>query len=278
MGLKNLKIFVLLIAVQPVFAQYYYKDILSIQQTAFTQQQYKTNKIKKVMLSSFENDDQPSEFFICFQEVSPTFKVTKTFTQSVASMQSALVSQFNDKMQLIKTTDSSNATLSNTTYTYTAEGKVSQLNISIQSYVNNHTEYEKHVWVYNEKSWPETMLRVRNNTDTQVVKLKCDENGNPVEEEWFTKGKSSNLYYYYYDKENRLTDIVRFNERVKKLLPEMIFEYDGESRLTQMMTVPQNSSNYTIWRYSYDEKGLKIKESCYNKQKQLMGYITYRYQ
>jgi hypothetical protein len=278
MSLKNLKILVLLIAVQPVFAQYYYKDILSIQQTAFTQQQYKTNKIKKVMLSSFENDDQPSEFFICFQEVSPTFKVTKTFTQSVASMQSALVSQFNDKMQLIKTTDSSNATLSNTTYTYTAEGKVSQLDISIQSYVNNHTEYEKHVWVYNEKSWPETMLRVRNNTDTQVVKLKCDENGNPVEEEWFTKGKSSNLYYYYYDKENRLTDIVRFNERVKKLLPEMIFEYDGESRLTQMMTVPQNSSNYTIWRYSYDEKGLKIKESCYNKQKQLMGYITYRYQ
>jgi hypothetical protein len=278
MSLKNLKILVLLIAVQPVFAQYYYKDILSIQQTAFTQQQYKTNKIKKVMLSSFENDDQPSEFFICFQEVSPTFKVTKTFTQSVASMQSALVSQFNDKMQLIKTTDSSNATLSNTTYTYTAEGKVSQLDISIQSYVNNHTEYEKHAWVYNEKSWPETMLRVRNNTDTQVVKLKCDENGNPVEEEWFTKGKSSNLYYYYYDKENRLTDIVRFNERVKKLLPEMIFEYDGESRLTQMMTVPQNSSNYTIWRYTYDEKGLKIKESCYNKQKQLMGYITYRYQ
>jgi hypothetical protein len=46
----------------------------------------------------------------------------------------------------------------------------------------------------------------------------------------------------------------------------------------QKITVPANSSEYLIWRYQYDDKGLKIKEAVFDKHKQLTGKIEYIYQ
>ncbi len=275
--LKKILYLLILLPVS-VSAQFYYKDIVSMQQTTALQQTYKTQKIRKVILNSFDPGDQPNPNFICFQELTPAFNIIKTYTQSAASMQSVLVSQFNGNMQLIKSSDSSNASLAVTNYTYNGKGMLSELNIITQSYAYKQSEQEKHLWIYSEDGRIEKMLRIRNMTDTVLIKFKCDENGLPVEEEWFNKnGQSSSLYYYYYDNK-RLTDIVKFNERAKRLLPEYIFEYDANGQLSQMITVQQGSSNYLIWKYKYNDKGLREKESCFDKQKSLLGYVTYRYQ
>jgi antitoxin component YwqK of YwqJK toxin-antitoxin module len=259
-------------------AQFYYKDMVSMQQTTALQQTYKAQKIRKVILNSFDPGDQPSPNFICFQELTPTFNIIKTYTQSAASMQSVLVSQFNGNLQLIKSSDSSNASLAVTNYSYNDKGWLTELNITTQSYAYKQSETEKHVWLYDEKGQAEKMYRIRNSTDTVVVTFKCDETGLPIEEEWFNKnGKSTSLYYYYYENK-RLTDIVKFNDRAKKLLPEYVFEYNPDGQLIQMLTVQPGSSNYLIWKYRYNEKGLKEKESCFDKQKSLLGYVTYRYQ
>jgi hypothetical protein len=260
------------------FAQFYYKDIVSMQQTTALQQTYKAQKIRKVVLNSFDPGDQPTPNFICFQELTPTFNIIKTYTQSAASMQSVLVSQFNGNMQLIKSSDSSNASLAVTSYLYNDKGWLTELNIITQSYAYKQSEQEKHVWIYTEDGRIEKMLRIRNTTDTVTVMFKCDESGLPVEEEWFNKnGQSTTLYYYYYENK-RMTDIVKFNERAKRLLPEYIFEYNTAGQLTQMLTVQQGTSNYLVWKYMYNEKGLKEKETCFDKQKSLLGYVTYRYQ
>ncbi|HEX4957149.1 MAG TPA: hypothetical protein VFV46_03155 [Lacibacter sp.] len=259
-------------------AQFYYKDIVSMQQTTALQQTYKAQKIRKVVLHSFDAGDQPTPNFICFQELTPTYNLIKTYTQSMASLQSVLVSQFNGSMQLIKSSDSSNASLAVTNYLYNHKGWLTELNITTQSYAYKQLEQEKHVWFYAEDGRIEKMLRIRNITDTVTVTFKCDENGLPVEEEWQNKnGQSTGVYYYYYENK-RLTDIVKFNERAKRLLPEMIFEYNNEGRLTKMLTVQTGSSNYLVWRYTYNAQGLKEKESCFDKQKNLLGYVTYRYQ
>jgi hypothetical protein len=259
-------------------AQFYYKDIVSMQQTTALQQTYKTQKIRKVVLNSFDPGDQPSPNFICFQELTPTFNIIKTYTQSAASMQSVLVSQFNGNMQLMKSSDSSNTSLAVTNYTYNEKGWLSEVNIVTQSYAYKQSEQEKHVWTYTEDGRIEKMLRIRNTTDTVTVRFKCDESGLPVEEEWFNKnGQSTTLYYYYYENK-RMTDIVKFNERAKRLLPEYVFEYNAAGQLSQMLTVQPGSSNYLVWKYTYNEKGLKEKESCFDKQKSLLGYVTYRYQ
>jgi YD repeat-containing protein len=56
-----------------------------------------------------------------------------------------------------------------------------------------------------------------------------------------------------------------------------MFEYSASNQVIQKITVPSNGSQYLIWRYQYDERGLKIKEAIYNKQKQLTGKIEYLY-
>ncbi len=272
-------LYLFLIAPFSVQGQFYYKDLVSMKQSTELQKTYKAEKIRKVILNSFDPDDQPTVNFICFQELSPTYNTVKTYTQSVASMQNVLVSQFNPKMQLIRSADSSNTSLSVTNYTYDAEGKLVLVDVSTQSYAYKQSENEKHVWMYNEQKQPLQMLRIRNNTDTVMVKFKCNEQSEVIEEQWYNKdGQSVSIFYYYYNEAKLLTDIVKFNDRAKKLLPETIFEYNASAQLTQMLTVQSGTSNYLVWNYEYNERGLKEKESCYNKQKQLLAYINYRYQ
>jgi YD repeat-containing protein len=87
---------------------------------------------------------------------------------------------------------------------------------------------------------------------------------------------TGNLYYYYNDK-NQMTDIVRYNDRAQRLLPDYMFEYSPAGQVIQKITVPGNNSEYLIWRYQYDARGLKIKEACFDKAKQLIGRIEYQY-
>ena len=68
-------------------SQYYQKDILSTRQTMEQIKQYKANKVRKVVLQSFEASREPVEQFICFQEINPSFNIIKTFSQKMATMQ-----------------------------------------------------------------------------------------------------------------------------------------------------------------------------------------------
>ena len=122
------------------------------------------------------------------------------------------------------------------------------------------------------------MLRIKNSRDTMFVSFKLDENGNVVEEQATRLGKQSDPVYYYYDASNRLTDIVRFNNKAKRLLPEYMFEYAPGNQVIQKITVPANGSDYLIWRYLYDARGLKVKEAMYDKYKTLTGKIEYKYE
>lgn len=272
-------LFLLLVVPHTILAQVYYKDIVSLQQTTLLQQLYKQNKIRKVVLTSFDIGDNPLQDFICFQELSPTYNSIKTYTQSNPASQSVLVSQFNGSMQLIKTSDSSNASLAVTLYTYNEKGLLITMDITTQNYAYKTKETEKHMWLYDAQNRVDRMYRIRNGNDTTVVQFKLDENGLPAEEVWYNRlGQNTNRYYYYYNAAKQLTDIVTFNNRAKKLLPEYVFEYDQENRMASMLSVQAGSSNYYIWRYRYNEKGLKERENCFDKQKQLMGYVTYRYQ
>ena len=85
--------------------------------------------------------------------------------------------------------------------------------------------------------------------------------------------------YYYYDDKNRLSDIVRYNTKLKKLLPDLMFEYDDNDRVIQKITTISNLTmgGYLIWRYIFDDKGLKTKEALFNKDKELTGKIDYVY-
>lgn len=270
-------LFVLMLPVT-VSSQYYQKDILSTKQTMEQIKLYKANKVRKVVLQSFEATGEPVEQFICFQEITPAYNIIKTYTQTIATMQSVLVSQFNTKGQLIRSADSSNTTLNVSTYVYDAAGRLAVVENTSQAYAYKTKETVRHEYKYDTTGFPVSMLRIKNGTDTSFVQFKPDEKGNVGEEHLTGRGKQPQTWYYYYDDKNRLTDVVRYNERAKRLLPDYMYEYNEQSLLTQMISVQSGSSDYVTWRYQYNEQGLKIKESCFSKQKQLMGYVMYRYE
>jgi hypothetical protein len=84
-------------------------------------------------------------------------------------------------------------------------------------------------------------------------------------------------FYYYYDAQNRLTDIVSYNVKAKRLLPLYIFEYNDDNQLSSMLVVPEGTDDYQKWIYEYNDAGLKIKETCLNKRKQILGRVEYVY-
>ena len=110
------------------------------------------------------------------------------------------------------------------------------------------------------------------------VELVKDEQGLIVEEHWKKKNRTIETYYYYYDANKQLTDIVRYNAKLKKLLPDFQYEYDANGRVSQMIQVSMGSSSYFTWKYTYNEKGLKQKEVGYDKEKKMIGRIEYMYE
>ncbi len=122
------------------------------------------------------------------------------------------------------------------------------------------------------------MLRIRNERVSSEIKFLTDEKGNVIEEQSYRKGVPGEKIYYYYDDENRLTDIVRYYDKLARLLPDYTFDYYPDSRISEMRTTQKGGADYFIWKYAYSDTGLKSKELCYNKQKKLVGRLEYTYE
>jgi hypothetical protein len=173
--------------------------------------------------------------------------------------------------------DTSSSLASNTTYTYDEKNNPLFIKNTVTDADDSIYANEVHQWFYNEQGKPVRMLKILNN-DTTEVHLTLDNKGNVIEEFPFVKKISGEKTYYYYDDKNRLTDIVRFNTKARRLLPDYMFEYTEKNQVSQKITtLSMMDLGYLIWRYVYDDKGLKIKEASFNKDKVMTGKIEYSY-
>ena len=268
---------VVLTGFHSVNAQYYYKDIIGTKQSSDMIRTYQKNRVTHVVLSSFDDRGQKDEDFFVEQEYSAANGSLKTTSRSEMANESILVSFIDNAGNVVRTIDSSDIVVTRTDYSYSPEGRLlSVVSFSIDSSRTSAQE-EKHLWKWNTEGKPEQMLRIKNGRDTSVVTFKLDDQGQVSEEREVKKGQESEPVYYYYNAAHQLTDIVRYSKRARRLLPEYMFEYTGAGQLSQQITVPANSSNYLIWRYLYNDQGLKTKEVIYNKMKKLAGRIEYQY-
>jgi hypothetical protein len=257
-------------------AQFYYKDQIVPRQSMQQLQQFKATKVKAVKLTSFEADGAVTEDFRGEQSVNNNYTVVTTITKSKVSDSSELTTFYNAAGQLTKTIDTTDGYKSATEYRYGGNNRlVSITNFSAST--GQETEEEQHLWTYSSKGVPEKMWKIKNRNDTTYVTFISDDKGNVIEEHSVRKAKPLPTYYYYYDDQNRLTDIVRYNQRAKRLLPDYMFEYDEEGRIASVIIVPEEGSDYEKWFYSYYENGLKGQEACYNKKQELQGRIEYQY-
>lgn len=264
-------------------AQYYYNDIIGTAEINQLMKTYKLNKVRTVSATGLDAFNVKATDFAEFQEVKENGRLLKN--SSVANFNKTVTySRFDEQGRIISLTDSSSAIQSVTNYTYDAGGRISRVQNVVNDSASDFNHTETHQWLYNTTGKPEKMWRIITNTgaetsiDSMEVRFIADEDGNIGEERTFKRNVETGYLYYYYDDKNRLLDIVRYNTRLKKLMPDIMFEYDDNDNVLQKTTTTSSLHlGYLIWRYIYNEKGLKTKEVLFNNDKQITGKIEFSY-
>lgn len=262
-------------------AQYYYNDITGTQETNRLMKTYLANKVQTVSATGFDPRGMKATDFSEFQEVKENGMAVKT--SSVTNLNKTIIyTRFDKGARVVSMTDSSSDLQSSTTYDYDAGGNITRVQNKVKDTANDFDQTETHQWIYNVSGKPEKMWRIITSTvtgtDSLEVRFTTDEDGNIGEERTFKKGIETSYLYYYYDEKNRLSDIVRYNTKRKTLMPDIMFEHDDNDQVIQKITTTSSLNlGYLIWRYLFDEKGLKTKEALFNNDKQLTGKIEYNY-
>ncbi len=275
--MKNLILLLLIPFSVPALAQYYYKDLVSAVGISRTMKSYITNKVSSVTAAGYDPQGNKTDDFSEQRQILGQGTILRTITRHGNDV-SFSSSRFDDQTRLLQTTDSVSGLSSSTTYTYNADGRITSLKNNTIDPANEINTTETHYWYYTPAGLPEKMLQVVNGTDSTEYRFHTDENGNVTEEQSFKNGVEGEKIYYYYDDKNRMTDIVRYYERLNKLLPDFMFEYDDDNNVIQKLTTLSNQQlGYLIWRYAFNDRGLKSKEALYNKDKMMTGKIEYSY-
>jgi hypothetical protein len=267
--------FVFLLTVFSARSQYYYKDIVLTRQNQATWKSFRDQKVKEVNIQSIDANDEMTPGFTCMQTVSPDFSSITTFTKSADVPASTLTVYYDRNGRPVKTVDTSDTYKSISEYSYNENGEISSMLNNSEETDNHVGATEKHLWIY-EGAVQKQMIKIKGGTDTTIVDLIKDEKGNIIEEKSVRGRQPLPSIYYYYDNDGRLTDIVRYNKKAARLLPDYVFEYNY-ARISSMLFVPAGSTDYQKWIYNYNSNGLKENETCYDKKKQVVVKIIYTY-
>ena len=258
-------------------AQYYYKDIWNSQALSKEFAILKTEKIRTVVVKSFEDDGEPSQGFFCEKKIDRNYTRSEMISRANISSQSLLVTNFNKKGQIISTIDSTTSDLNRSEYTYDEQDRVKTISTFTRADDDHNGGLEEtREYTYDALGRPLKLIRKKNGVDYSTTTFTTDERGNIIEE--LEKGKNlSRKYFYYYDDKNRLTDVVHYNDIARRLLPDYIYEYNSTGLIKQMISTSEGANNYFIWRYTYNDKRLRETERCLTKEKRLLGSVEYVY-
>lgn len=266
-----------------VHAQYYYSDFTGARETADMMKQYNLNKVRTVTATGEDANKVRTNNFSEFHEVKDNGRtLRKTIIREF--IRTVTVYTFDAQGRVQQITDSSADLQSKLTYEYDAAGRISSVRETQNDSASEFGQTEIHRWSYNTNGQPAGMWRTINNSDSLEVKFTYDEKGNPGEEIHLRRGVETNRIYYYYDEQNRITDVVRYNKKVKKLIPDIILTYDESDRVIQKLTIAPGDNygrvvwvGYFIWRFIYNAQGLKTDEALFDNDKNLTGRIRYSY-
>ncbi|MBI1343286.1 MAG: hypothetical protein GC171_10175 [Terrimonas sp.] len=274
-----MKAFILAICVfpLPVLAQQYYHDISATEESNRQFQLYLQLKVVSITATGYNQDNRPVSDFSEKQVIdADARKITTTRNSDNQSSVETLF--FDEQNRLIQSVDSSSINTNTTRYVYDVNGRVSMISNNLLDTAVNIDENETHTWIYDEEGLPQKMIRVVNINDTTEFRFKTDANGHITEETTYKRGRAGEVVYYYYNDKGQLTDIVRYNTRARRLLPDFMFEYGENGKMIQKISTVSNPRvGYIIWRYQFDSRGLKIREANFTKEKKLIGRIDYAF-
>jgi hypothetical protein len=285
-NMKNIFIaFFIITSSTTLHSQYYYKDIIGTRDINQTIKLYLNNKVRVVEATGFDGDGMKNGDFSETQNFFADRNLLRISNRNKTTISSQYY-RFDGKGLLTNISDTSSALISTTTYSYDEKNNPVLIKNIVSDAADSINQTEIHQWFYNADGKPVRMLRIVNDNDTTDVRFTVDDKGNVIEELPFIKKISREKTYYYYDSKNRLTDIVRFNVKARRLLPDYMFEYaDNNQVIQKITTLSSGSLRYLTWRYVYNDKGLKTKEATFFKPKEatsnqdqvMTGKIEYSY-
>ena len=177
----------------------------------------KNANIKHIKITSFDENDQPSEGFFCEKKINKNFSQSQLMTNSNITGESLLVTDYNGKGDVVKTTTTTPHTTNTVEYKYDKEGNIISIFTNTVADGDSNGITETHEYFY-QNGRPVKMIRKKNNTLISTITFIADDKGNIIEED--PSGKSDDKkYYYYYDDSNRLTDVVHYNKLLKDCYP-----------------------------------------------------------
>ncbi|MBK8521341.1 MAG: hypothetical protein IPL54_10850 [Chitinophagaceae bacterium] len=256
-------------------AQYYYNDIINNKQVLAELAMLKEKKINGVKVTSLEATGEEIEGFTCQKKINRDFTEVEIYTSTNETYPNTFISYFTKTGLLQRTVDSSEAGATTIDYTYDAAGRLISINSSKRFATEDDAGVvlEKHLYNYSAAGILEQMVLIKNNRDTTLFLFEADEAGNIIIEK---NARTAEVYYYYYDAKNRLTDIVHRYSYQKNLFTEYSFQYNQAGQLAKMVTSEKEGAYFFTWRYVYED-GLRINERCYSKEGRIMGSVEYKY-
>ncbi|MCR6720382.1 MAG: hypothetical protein NVV59_08810 [Chitinophagaceae bacterium] len=275
--MKTYSLILLLVIPFVAPAQHYFNELLEAKSIEQRMKVLLDQKVETVTATGFDERGARSRDFNEWQQVHPSTRTWLVQTRNGLSI-SRTAYRFNTAGRLLSITDSANGVTSLTEYKYDPQNRISEVLINVKDSAQEFSQTESHQWSYDASGSPTRFLRIVDKKDTTEFRLTKDEKGRVADEQLFRRNTGLDQLYYYYNSQDQITDIVRYNKRLKKLLPDFMFEYDEQGRVIQKIaTVSTRSSDYIIWRYAYNEHGLKTREALFNKQKEMTGRIEYAY-
>lgn len=275
--MKSVLLVVILLISATLNAQYYYNDIIGTQEVVAKMKTFLAAKVQSVTAAGYDPQGIKSTEFNEWQDVQANGSVLKITTRNGQNVTRSYY-RFDNTTRLVNSRDSSGDIQSVSDYSYDTKGNLADIKITTKDSLKDFSETEERQWQYSADGKPERMWRIINGKDSSEHRFTLDENGNVADEQLYRRNVGIDPVYYYYDDKNRLTDIVRYNKKAKRLLPDVMFEYDESNRVIQRITTVSTSNpDYFIWRYLFNDKGLKTKEALFNKYKELKGRIEYSY-
>jgi hypothetical protein len=260
-------------------AQFYYQDIHNTIRTEENLDVLKQNKIAVQWVESLDASMESDDDFRCEREILMNYRKMKSKVQSRSTGYSTMMSYFSAKGNLTKTVDSSQNSTTVINYIRDSASKLTEVYLVSQDQKSKYQFTETRRYIYDAAGHIIKMIHFHNDRiqDSSIVTFTLNEKGQITEE--FESGNNvySQRIYYKYNDQGLLTDIVRYSPSRQKMLPDYMFDYDAQKRVSQMTTVNGQSANYTVWKYTYTAQGLPDREECYGKKKELLGMIKYKY-
>jgi hypothetical protein len=213
--------------------QFYLNDIIGLKVSQEKYQLMRKNKIKKITANSIEADGSTTKGFLLSQELQTD---GKKMVSTIANLSSPLekITNIYELSKLKRTIVNRASIETKTEYSYNENGLLNKVMSTTIDSVQKTPISETHLWQYQANGIPNRMIKLADGMDTVLVEFVADSTGLIIEEYWFKKGKKIESYYYYYSN-NQLTDVVRFNLKANRLIPDYVYEYNQQNQLINMI-------------------------------------------